>query len=107
MQVVEAKIVIKEGVVLENDGYYLELYRVVKKNIDELDCYNLLEGGAPADEFDLEIKDICRQITPESNADEIAEVIIAVFKRWFGVEYSKDILMRMSEEVEHVGRKYV
>lgn len=90
-----------------NDGYYLELYRVVKEKTDELDCHNLLEGGAPADEFDTEVKEICRQITPYNNAKEIAIIIVTVLKQWLDIEYSPDIMMGISEEIEYVGQKYV
>jgi len=33
-------------------------YQLVKKAIDKLDVYGLLEGGAPDDEFDSESKEI-------------------------------------------------
>ena len=36
---------------MNNEEYYFELHRVVKKNTDELDCYHLLVGGAPEDDL--------------------------------------------------------
>ena len=95
----------KSGDEMKSDGYYSDLYKVVKEKIDKLDCYHLLEGGAPADEFDIEISEICRQITPESSAEEIADIIIAVFKHELGVEYSKESLMSMSKEIENVVKR--
>lgn len=90
---------LEEKSTMDRNEYYSEIYKVVKKNIDKLDCYHLLEGGAPNDEFDIEIKDICEQITPDSSAEEIADIIVAVFKRWFGIEYTKDSLMMMSKKI--------
>ncbi len=75
---------------MDRDRYYSELYSVVKKNIDALDCYHLLEGGAPDDEFDIEIEDICNRIKPECGAEDISNIINSVFKRWLGVEYYKE-----------------
>ncbi|WP_022755198.1 hypothetical protein [Butyrivibrio fibrisolvens] len=91
---------------MDRNKYYSELYEVVKKNIDKLDCYHLLEVGAPNEEFDIEINDICEQITPGSSTEEIAGIIVAVFKHWFSIEYSKDSLMIMSKEIASVSYSF-
>ena len=95
-----------ENSAMDREEFSSELYRVVKKNIDALDCYHLLEGGAPDDEFDIETDDICRKIKPECCTEDIAEIIAEVFMRWLGVEYSKEKLLPMSEEIALVCQKY-
>jgi hypothetical protein len=39
------------------------LYCIVKREIDRLDVLQIFEFGAPPDEYDLEIRDICQRIT--------------------------------------------
>ena len=92
---------------MEREEFNSELYRVVKKNIDALDCYHLLVGGAPKDEFDLEINDICKEIKPECSVEDISDIINRVFDRWLGVEYSEEVLLPMSKEIELVCQKFL
>lgn len=58
-------------------------YQIVKKAIDELDMYGLLEQGAPEDEFENEALRISERITENDSVQQIASVIAEVFNRAF------------------------
>lgn len=49
-----------------------------------MDYYELLAGGAPTDEFDLESLEISKEINADSSVLEIAEIIAQVFENNFG-----------------------
>ncbi|WP_342554866.1 hypothetical protein [Paenibacillus sp. FSL R7-0652] len=54
--------------------------------INHWDPLALLAGGAPRNEYDLEIKEISKQVTSDINESELARVIYSVFKDKTGVE---------------------
>ena len=80
------------------------LYHVVKKNIDKLDVLNLLEHGAPSDEFDSEIREICSRILhdkPDSK-EKIIKIIQKVFDRTMDVKLTEERLTGIADEIYSV-----
>ena len=57
---------------------------IVKSVVDKADPMGLLELCCPADEYDSEIEMIFARIRKGMSADEIANVIHAVFFEMFG-----------------------
>ena len=94
--------VIKMGPMNKKNKYLKKLYMTVKRNIDKVDCYHLLEDGAPPDEFDIETKDICRRIRPENTAEEIAKIIVNVYEEWLDVNYQPSDFMDIANEIERL-----
>lgn len=66
------------------------IYRIVKTVIDELDLYGLLAGGAPADEFDNESREIANRISKHRTPHQIARVIADVFNKAFDLHAKAD-----------------
>ena len=53
----------------------IKTFELVKEIINEWDPVNLIELGAPINEYNNEISMIATKIKEESNVDDIAEVI--------------------------------
>lgn len=77
-------------------------YQLVKKAIDELDVYGLLEGGAPDDEFDSESKEISDRISENDSIIQIAEVITDVFNKAFDLHDKPSVYYSTAEEIRHL-----
>ena len=77
-------------------------YQLVKKAIDELDVYGLLEGGAPDDEFDSESKEISDRISESDSIIQIAEVITDVFNKAFDLHHKPSVYYSTAEEIRHL-----
>lgn len=77
------------------------LYRLVKRVIDEWDLVDLL-SHAPPDEYDPEIREITRRMTPSQTPEELAESIERVFVTYFGEAYEHPILSRILQRLESV-----
>ena len=77
-------------------------YQLVKKAIDELDVYRLLEGGAPDDEFDSESKEISDRISENDSIIQIAEVITDVFNKAFDLHDKPSVYYSTAEEIRHL-----
>ncbi|SDH74259.1 protein of unknown function [Alteribacillus persepolensis] len=63
---------------------------VVKKHIDEWDAMNLLAGGAPLDEYDIETKQIVEALPEIKHFSELAEKIKEIFDNMFDEEHNND-----------------
>ncbi len=77
----------------------MEKYLTVKKYIDEMDYWGLLEDGAPGDEFDWESEKISGLITENSTAEEIARAITLVFHLAFGLEDREEFFRPWAEKI--------
>lgn len=77
-------------------------YQLVKKAIDKLDVYGLLEGGAPDDEFDSESKEISDRISENDSIIQIAEVITDVFNKAFDLHDKPSVYYSTAEEIRHL-----
>lgn len=77
-----------------------QVFRIVKKYIDRMDYYGLLEGGAPKNEFDHESREISRRISDDLSAPEIAEVMAEVFNFCFNEQHSAVDFLPTAERIE-------
>lgn len=77
----------------------MDKYEIVKKQIDKMDCYGLLSGGAPDDEFDSEAKEIAERIEITMSAEEISEIIADVFNRSFNERDKSEHFMNVAEAI--------
>ena len=66
------------------------IYQMVKTVIDDLDLYSLLAGGAPADEFDRESREIACRISKDTTPHQIAGVMADVFNEAFDLHAKAD-----------------
>jgi len=71
----------------------LDKFSIIKKHIDQMDCYGLLGSDAPADEFDIESQIIADAIIESSTIQEIATIIAGVFNRQFSDNRQPDCFM--------------
>lgn len=62
---------------------YREIVQIIKTALNEWDPYNLIEGGAPEDEFAEEATQIAAKIKKTETPAELAQVISDVFSRNF------------------------
>ena len=77
-------------------------YQLVKKAIDKLDVYGLLEGGGPDDEFDSESKEIADRISESDSIIQIAEVITDVFNKAFDLHDKPSAYYSTAEEIKRL-----
>ena len=75
-------------------------FLIVKKYIDQMDCYALLASGAPSDEFDTESKEISTRIRYEHSAQDIAEIIASVFNEYFNEHDDPAVFLTVAEQIE-------
>lgn len=80
---------------------YNEIYRVVKKYINQMDYYGLLAGGAPDNEFDIESKEISRRIGSDKSTNDIAKIIADVFNFRFGEKDDAEVFLSVSEKIKN------
>ena len=60
------------------------LVAAVERAIDDADPIGLLDGGAPADEYGLEIGTIVPRVMNAQSVEEVTTVLHEEFLRWFG-----------------------
>ena len=60
-----------------------DVLEVVTRVVHSWDPYGLLAGGCPADEFDSEIRAVCRQTSRIRSAIDAAHVLSRVFRSSF------------------------
>jgi hypothetical protein len=63
---------------------YQTLVAAIQRAIDDADPIGLLEGGAPADEYSLEIGTIVPRAVKAQSVEQITTVIHEEFLHWFG-----------------------
>ena len=78
---------------------YQAKYRIVRKALHELDPYQLLEQGAPIDEFDREAGEIARLINSQSTVLEIANAFAKVLNTAFDASDDTVIYLSVAESI--------
>ena len=78
----------------------ITIFHIVKKHIDKMDYYDLLAGGAPADEFDIESRAISENIHVEQSVVEIADIIAKVFNYQFNEQDDVSAFLPVAEEIK-------
>ncbi len=78
-----------------------EKFLIVKSCIDQMDYYGLLSRGAPKDEFDLESKEICANISYNHSIEEIADIIASVFNYYFDEHHSATVFTSVAEQIKN------
>lgn len=63
--------------------------KIVSRIINEWDPIGLLAGGAPSNEYDIEIKDICKKITMTSTDTELSMIIFESFKNKMNISLNQ------------------
>jgi Domain of unknown function (DUF1871) len=79
--------------------HYKQAFDAVRTVIHEWDPYGLIQGGAPADEFDGEIASIVGQIPRIQSCNDANHVLSRVFSSSFEPELFKP------EDCRQVGEK--
>ncbi|MBL8515825.1 MAG: hypothetical protein JNM76_02555 [Betaproteobacteria bacterium] len=74
---------------------YVNLVVNVAAAINAADPLGLLEGGAPADEYDSEVGTIVPRVAKAGNFFEVRRIVDEEFRRWFG----REITGRHTDEV--------
>lgn len=77
-----------------------ELFQIVKEQVDAIDVYGLLEGGAPKDEFDSESDMIATRLKKGMTAYSVAELIARVMTFQFGEIFSAEQFISYAEQIE-------
>lgn len=73
--------------------------KIVTEHINEWDPERLLEGGAPDDEYEVEIEEIAEAVVDSRDEIEIAEAIEDTFVHYFGREYSFDDCYEVANKI--------
>ena len=76
------------------------IFQIVKKQIDAIDLFGLLENGCPDDEFDIESRLIANQITKGMKAYDIAKIIAKVMNRQFDEKYTASDFNNCARQIE-------
>ena len=79
-------------------------YRVIKKYIDSYDYYGLLSHGAPKDEFESEIQQLCQRIEVGMDENQIALIISDVMDRSFGFKTKEEFKLQ-PEKFMNIARR--
>jgi hypothetical protein len=64
----------------------LKTEELLTRIINEWDPLALLAGGAPSNEYDIEVKVISKQVNLASNETQIAQIIYTTFRDKTGIE---------------------
>ena len=78
-----------------------EKFLIIKKFIDQMDYYDLLAGGAPSDEFNIESKEISSKVRCEHSVQEIADIIASVFNDYFNEHYDDVVFFPVAEQIKN------
>jgi len=78
---------------------YKTLFAIVKEAVDEWDPYGLLKMGAPKDEFESEVAQICPLVAKSGDADELAKHIKHVFDTMFEPIFKIDECKKVAEKI--------
>ena len=70
---------------------YLKLQAAVSEALRRADPLGLLEAGAPADEYDLEVNAILPPVSRAASVDEVTLILHERFVQGVGVEGAGDI----------------
>lgn len=76
-----------------------DIFKIVKKYIDEYDYYGLLRDGAPDDEFTSEALRMSDRISKDNSTEQIAAIIADVFHLAFGNEEDPDHYMPVAQKM--------
>ena len=76
-----------------------DIFKIVKKYIDEYDYYCLLSEGAPDDEFATEALRISDRISEDSTIERIAATIADVFHLAFGNEEHPEHYLPVAQKI--------
>lgn len=76
-----------------------DIFKIVKKYIDEYDYYCLLSEGAPDDEFATEALRISDRISEDSTIEQIATTIADVFHLAFGNEEHPELYLPVAQKI--------
>lgn len=82
---------------------------IIKKYIDEWDPMELLEIGAPNDEYDTEVEMIIHQLQSSYDVSQLAKVIKDVFIEMFYVDeeiFSNEKCMEIAKNILNEIKKY-
>lgn len=74
------------------------IYHIVKKNMDLWNPEGLLPY-APDDEYDIESKQIAKQVKINHTVDELAEIVAQVFSKGFGRQYDIEHCSEIAEAI--------
>jgi hypothetical protein len=74
---------------MKTKRHYEEAFDIVRGVVHEWDPYGLIQGGAPADEFDGEIASIVSQIPHIQSCNDASHVLSRVFSASFEPELFK------------------
>lgn len=74
-------------------------YRIVQNALLELDPYQLIEQGAPVDEFDSEALEIVRMINCQSTILDIANAFANVLNTAFSLSDDATIYFPVAESI--------
>lgn len=77
----------------------MDKFLIVKKAIDRADYYNLLQHGAPNDEYDTESEKISERISDTDSVEKIAEIISEVFSRSFSWKITSEEVKGAAKEI--------
>lgn len=76
-------------------------FLIVKKYIDKMDYFSLLDSGAPNDEFDYESKIISSRINFKDSAEEIANIIANVFNSRFNENDDPSVFLSVANQIKN------
>ncbi len=85
---------------------YVNIFKIVKEQLDLFDAYNLLAEGCPKDEFEQEAMLISNKITKHTTINDLSKIIASVYSEQFNdvftaddfLPYAENILKKISEE---------
>lgn len=72
---------------MNTSSEYKKAVEIVRREIAAWDPYDLLNGGAPPDEFDAEVASVVSGLRGVTSATDLAAVISKVFSSQFEDEY--------------------
>ena len=90
---------------MQTRAQYDQAFQLVREVIASWDPYSLIAGGAPLDEFDVEVARLLAHLRGATSSTEVAEAVLNVFGETFGesgfdvgscAEVGQQIYSRMS-----------
>lgn len=69
---------------------FVHMQRAVSEALRRLDPISLIEAGAPASEYDLELGTIMPRLREARTSEDLCRILHEEFVRWFGIELAGD-----------------
>lgn len=85
---------------------YKEFHEGIVTIVNEIDPMQLIAGGAPTDEYNIEIQQIINEIKKVKSEEELKKSIFKIFRKYFEEELDEKLLKDLTRRLYEYKSKF-